>query len=258
LDPLASGILPVAVGKYTKLISYVNLLPKVYMAEITFGVASETLDMEGVSKDVLNELKVGGWAPDFNDYDIEENLKKMIGLVDQIPPIFSALKIDGKRAYKLARDGEKVKMKARPVECFDLVLEKFWNDGGLWKCLVRVSCGKGYYVRSMVRDLCGSLGVEGFMSDLIRYKVGAFEKNNSFDLDTGEDFPEVNWMEVLKGNVLINISEGDLEEFRNGRKVVTDKVYEGDVIGMFAGEPVSILSCVEEDDELYLKVKKNI
>lgn len=255
LDPLAEGVLPIAVGKYTKLISYVNLLPKEYIAEITFGVSSETLDAEGVSEEDLREVR--GGELDFSAEEIVECLDKMIGFIDQVPPIFSALKIDGKRAYKLAREGGKVEMKPRKVECFELVLDRFWNDEGLWKCKVKVSCGKGYYVRSMVRDLCDALGVEGFMSGLVREKVGGFTREKSFGLD--EECPgEVDWKIVLDGNQLIEISKENWEEFRNGRMVGYDGSVEDECIAMYEGEPVSILKSYEREGRTYLRVKKNI
>ncbi len=246
LDPLASGILPVAVGRYTKLIPYVNLLPKVYEVEITFGVSSMTLDSEGVDDSDIENVK--GMEFNFEIEEVEKICSRMVGKVLQVPPIFSALKVDGKRAYDLARRGEDFEMKAREVECFDITDLELVTDG-LWRLSFRVSCGKGYYVRSLVRDICKELRVDGFMSDLTRVKVGAFEKDR---LDVSD------WSNVLKGYKFIELDEEMVNEFKNGRKVEWGEFLEGDMIGFFDGEPVCILRCVEEDGKFYLKVKRNI
>lgn len=249
LDPLAEGILPVAVGRYTKLIPYVNLLPKVYEVEITFGVSSETLDAEGVLIDQLDDLKKKSWRVDFDKSKIESVCENMIGTVDQVPPIFSALKIDGVRAYKLARDGKKVEMKSRKVECYGIQVLEFGLIDGLWKANLRVECGKGYYIRSFVRDLCDELNVKGYMSELARTKVGEFDRDNLESKD---------WRETLDFGVFLDIDEKLYERLKNGLMTYTDDRFEGLALAMFEGEPVSILKCVEENGKFGMKIKKNI
>jgi tRNA pseudouridine55 synthase len=249
LDPLAEGVLPVAVGRYTKLIPYVNLLPKVYEVEVTFGVSSHTLDAEGVTVDILEDLKNTSWKVDFDGNDIESICEKMIGTVDQIPPIFSALKIDGVRAYKLARDGKEVEMKSRKVECYGINLLEFGLVDGLWRASLRVECGKGYYVRSFVRDLCDELNVKGYMSELARTKVGEFDREN---LEIQDLKKTLNFQEF------IDIDEKLNERFKNGLMTYTDSQFEGLALAMFEGLPVSILKCVEENGRFGMKVKKNI
>lgn len=256
LDPLASGVLPVAVGKYTKLIQYVNLLPKEYEAEITFGFSSETLDAEGVMRSDLD--KVRGVYVEFGLADLEKVLEGMVGEMQQIPPRFSALKIDGKRAYEMARGDEEFKMKSRKVECFGLKVLDFREVDGLWKLSLRVSCGKGYYVRSLVRDICAELGVEGYMSELVRLKVGGFTERNSVRFGDDEVDLMVDWSEVLKGCEFLELSDFEVNEFRNGRSVEYDLDHSGVLIGFYEGEPVSVLEVVEDGDKMFLKVKKNI
>lgn len=249
LDPLASGILPVAVGKYTKLIPYVNLLPKVYEVEITFGVSSDTLDAEGVSSEKLEDLKGKDWEPEFSEYDILKVVGGMIGKVEQVPPVFSALKVDGVRAYKLAREGSDVEMKARQVECFGIDLLRVFKFEGLWKACLRVTCGKGYYVRSLVRDLCDMLGVDGFMSELVRVQVGGFKKSSMEVKD---------WRQVLDVGGFVELNSEQVERFKNGLEVWQEVDFEGVGIGIFEGEPVCILDCLKENGKFCLKVKKNI
>lgn len=249
LDPLASGVLPVAVGKYTKLIPYVNLLPKVYEVEITFGVPSQTLDAEGVSSEELEDLRSKDWEPEFSEDDILKVVRGMIGKVEQVPPVFSALKIDGVRAYKLAREGSDVEMKARQVECFGVDLLKVFKFEGLWKACLRVTCGKGYYVRSFVRDLCAELGVDGYMSELVRTQVGEFKKNSMEVSD---------WKSVLDVAGFVDLNLEEVERFRNGLEVVRQVDFEGTGVGMFEGGPVCILESEMVDDKFILRVKKNI
>jgi tRNA pseudouridine55 synthase len=256
LDPLASGVLPVAVGKYTKLIQYVNLLPKEYEAEITFGVSSDTLDAEGVMESNLD--KVRGLDVEFGLGEVEKVLEGMVGEVQQVPPRFSALKIDGKRAYELARGDEEFEMKSRQVECFGLKVVDFEEVDGLWKLSLRVSCGKGYYVRSLVRDVCAELGVEGYMSELVRLRVGGFTESNSVRFGDDEIDLMVDWSEVLKGCEFLELSKFEVDEFRNGRSVDCSLDHFGVVIGFYEGEPVSILEVVEDGGNMILKVKKNI
>lgn len=177
LDPLAEGVLPVAVGKYTKLIPYVNLLPKQYQVEIFFGLDSKTLDSEGVNLETLPEINL--------KYSIEELqslVETFLGEIQQVPPKFSAIKIDGKRAYKLARENnlEESQIKPRLVELFSV--SNFKLDKQILS--FTLECGSGFYVRSLVRDIGLKLDLPCFMLSLKRTKVGAFSLSNACDSET--------------------------------------------------------------------------
>lgn len=255
LDPLAEGILPFAVGKYTKLIQYVNLLPKVYVAEVTFGVDSETLDAEGVAVDDLNVVRGSVNLEDFDADEIDKVLSSMVGMIDQVPPVFSALKIDGVRAYDLARKGKEVEMRSRKVECFGLSLLALVEDDGLVKARVRVECGKGYYVRSFVRDMCAELGVKGFMSGLVREKVGSFDVENCLHVgfEFGDISEDLDWENILSSDFeRLELSESEVLRLKNGLSI--EKEFDGFGIGVFGGEPVSLIS----GENGVVKVVKNV
>ena len=175
LDPLASGILPIALGDATKTVPFLVEAKKTYEVEIKWGERTTTLDAEGdveASSDVRP-----------TDEQIEAALPAFIGEISQIPPAFSAIKIDGKRAYDLARAGEEVEMKARPVRIYELELLKTTRD----TANLRVLCGKGTYIRSLARDLAHALGTEGYVANLRRTAVGQFTQNTAFSLDAMEE-----------------------------------------------------------------------
>lgn len=175
LDPLATGILPIALGEATKTVPYLMDADKIYRFTISFGVTTDSFDGEG------KEIGRSDKRPEKSD--LEAALKKYIGQIEQIPPAFSAIMVDGKRAYDLAREGIEVELKARLVDIYDLVLESLnENDASLL-----LHCGKGTYVRALCRDICTDLGVCGHITKLRRERVGAFETNLSLGLEILEE-----------------------------------------------------------------------
>ncbi|MEI9906273.1 MAG: tRNA pseudouridine(55) synthase TruB [Asticcacaulis sp.] len=171
LDPLASGILPIALGEATKTVPYLMEADKIYEFTIAFGKTTDSYDAEGqitAESDVRPTREA-----------IAAALPQFIGLIEQVPPAFSAIKVDGQRAYDLARAGQDVELKAREVEVFDLTLDAF--DGET--ATLSLHCGKGTYVRSIARDLCAELGVCGHVSRLRRTRVGAFATKDAIPLE---------------------------------------------------------------------------
>lgn len=172
LDPMASGILPIAFGEATKTIPYMMDASKGYDFTISFGQSTDTLDAEG-------EVTASSDARPAKDR-IAACLAQFVGQIEQMPPAFSALHVDGKRAYELARAGEKVALKCRIVTVFDLHLVAMPDAD---HAQFSVTCGKGTYVRALARDICAALGVEGHVNVLRRTRVGPFTENNSLPLD---------------------------------------------------------------------------
>lgn len=174
LDPLATGILPIALGEATKTVPFLVDAPKAYEFDISFGLSTETLDAEGAvtGRSDLRPTRE----------QIEAVLPRFFGNVDQIPPKYSAIKIDGKRAYDLARAGVAVEMKTRTVQIDAVSLAAFAPDVASFT----VDCGKGTYVRSLARDICEAVGVEGHVSRLRRTRVGPFDLKRSLTLDALE------------------------------------------------------------------------
>lgn len=171
LDPLATGILPIALGEATKTVPFLVDAAKSYEFDITFGVSTETLDAEG---EVIGQSDVRPTRD-----QIEAVLPRFVGDVNQIPPKYSAIKIDGKRAYDLARAGVDVEMKTRIVQIDAVTLVNLNGDVASFT----VDCGKGTYVRSLARDICEAIGAEGHVSRLRRTRVGPFDLSRSITLD---------------------------------------------------------------------------
>jgi len=175
LDPLATGILPIALGDATKTMPYLVEAKKAYEVEIKWGERTDTLDAEG---DVVAVSDVRPTRQDITDI-----LPEFTGEISQIPPAYSAIKIDGKRAYDLARAGETLEMKPRLVQIDGLEILKVNKDSAI----IRVDCGKGTYIRSLARDMGLALGTEGSVKNLRRTGVGAFTEDASFSLDALEE-----------------------------------------------------------------------
>ncbi|MCK6441528.1 tRNA pseudouridine(55) synthase TruB [Elstera cyanobacteriorum] len=173
LDPLASGILPLAFGEATKTVSLVMDGRKSYRFTLRWGIARSTEDAEGEIT-ATSEVRPDHAA-------IDAVLPRFLGTILQQPPAYSALKIDGQRAYDLARAGEAVELAARPVEIFDLRLREMPDAD---HAVFEVDCGKGTYVRSLGRDIAFALGTVGHLAALRRTKVGVFSEADAILLDS--------------------------------------------------------------------------
>lgn len=175
LDPLATGILPIALGEATKTIQYAQEHDKVYRFTATWGEARTTDDCEGevTAQSASRPTRA----------EIEALIPRFVGEIEQVPPQFSAIKIDGERAYALARAGEAVDIKSRPVTVYDLRLISTDTDTATFE----MECGKGTYVRSVARDMGQILGCFGHVSVLRRLAVGYFSEETAISLDALEE-----------------------------------------------------------------------
>ncbi len=174
LDPLATGILPIALGEATKTISFAQDRDKVYSFTITWGEARNTDDSEGEVTQTSDKRPTAA--------EITALLPRFIGEIEQTPPQFSAIKIDGERAYDIARAGEVIEMKSRIVSVYDLQLLSTTPD----TATLELNCGKGTYVRAIARDMGVILGCFGHISALRRLAVGQFDEENAIPLDVFE------------------------------------------------------------------------
>src|SRR5262245_38371438 len=172
LDPLATGVLIVAIGPATRLIEYIQRLPKTYQGTFLLGRTSDTEDIEGSVVELPS-------PPIPTQAQIEAAIPRFIGQIDQRPPAYSALKIAGRRAYKMARRGDAVDLAPRPVEVYDLQIIRY--DYPELELLVR--CGSGTYIRSLGRDLAAAVGTGAVMSVLRRLAVGPFEVKDALATD---------------------------------------------------------------------------
>ena len=175
LDPLATGVLPIALGEATKTVSFVMDGAKAYRFSVKWGEATNTDDAEG------EIIETSGVRP--NQAEIETALSGFIGTIEQVPPVYSAIKIDGKRAYKMARAGETVEMKPRQAIIDDFrLLDATSQDSAKFE----VFCQKGTYVRALGRDLAVALGTVGHVVELRRIKSGPFGENDAISLDSAD------------------------------------------------------------------------
>jgi tRNA pseudouridine55 synthase len=178
LDPLASGVLPIALGEATKTVSFVMEGRKVYCFTVRWGEERDTDDAEGRITAVSAERPSAD--------AISTALPRFVGQITQVPPRFSAIKIDGERAYDLARDGETVEIAARPVEIHRLeLIETADQDHAKFMA----ECGKGTYVRALARDLGRLLGCRGHVAALRRTAVGPFGEDVGVSLDAMQRLP---------------------------------------------------------------------
>ena len=176
LDPLASGVLVVAVGRATRLIEQVQRMPKSYRAVVRLGARSDTLDADGRIEPDAGLAADPDRTPPSVDA-VRAALAAQVGLIDQIPPQFSALKVAGKRAYDLARAGESAPLAARPVRIDRVELLRYE-----WPQLeIHVDCGSGTYIRSIARDVGEALGVGGLIDVLVRTRIGPFRLEDAVD-----------------------------------------------------------------------------
>jgi tRNA pseudouridine55 synthase len=172
LDPLATGILAIALGEATKTVPYVQDAAKIYRFTATWGESRDTDDAEG---------KVTGTSDVRPGRDaIEAILPRFTGVLNQTPPAYSAIKIQGERAYDLAREGEEVTLEPRPVRVHEARLASAEPDRAEFEIL----CSKGTYVRSWVRDIARALGTLGYVSALRRTRIGSFQEKDAVGLET--------------------------------------------------------------------------
>lgn len=173
LDPGAAGILPICIGKSTKIVDFIMNDKKVYICELTLGNRTDTYDKYGsFINDSQSSLK------DFDISTFESIINDFKGEIMQRPPAYSAIKVNGKRAYDLARMGESIELPERRITIFDIRVIKY----SLPKILMEIKCSKGTYIRSICNDIGDKLGYGGYMSFLIRTSTGKFNLSNSYIL----------------------------------------------------------------------------
>lgn len=217
LDPLADGILPIAFGEATKTAQWAMDCDKEYVFTIEWGTSTASQDKEGeviATSDVRPSRDA-----------VEAVLPQFIGDISQVPPKYSAIKVDGERAYDLARDGETFELPSRDVTVYEAEIAAVPDPDHV---TLRVVSGKGFYVRAMARDLAQALGAEGHVSQLRRTRVGALDEQNAVklaDLEVcGEDQEKLrNYLQpletVLDDIPVIEIEPADVAYLRQGREI---------------------------------------
>ena len=216
LDPLATGVLPIALGKATRTIEFVMGGMKEYEFEVRWGYESSTDDAEGSLTHVSDQYPT--------TLQIQSVLKWFIGNIYQTPPAFSALKIDGKRAYELARKGENVTLKSRLIQIESLILMSVNNKD---KAQFKVRCSKGTYVRSLARDFGKKLGCGAYITALRRTVCEPFDLTQAVVLDCVKDVESakvIPFEQALRSVPVVTVSVNEADRLQKGQRLSVRKL----------------------------------
>ncbi|WP_240511796.1 tRNA pseudouridine(55) synthase TruB [Paludifilum halophilum] len=192
LDPDVAGVLPICLGQATRIVEYIQKAPKRYRGLLTLGVSTDTQDASG---EVLSRVEAGTVQPE----EVDAVFHRFVGEIEQLPPMYSAVKVQGRRLYEWAREGKKVARKPRRTVIYRLE-RTGWDPGTHPEVSFDVVCSKGTYVRTLCVDIGKALGFPAHMSHLIRVESGPFTKSDSFSLEEIEEISEKgNWGDILVG-----------------------------------------------------------
>lgn len=245
LDPLATGVMVLCIGKATKLVDLLTSNDKEYIAEVTLGIKTDTLDISGK---ILEKKDI-----DINKEQIIDALNSFLGKYDQEVPIYSAVKINGKKLYEYARNNEEVILPKKEVYIKKIELLSFENNDQIkfsFKCLV----SKGTYIRSLIRDICDKLGVIGTMSKLCRTKQGKFSLENCCNIDNISIDKLIDIKNVLEIPNEV-VSDNLKYKILNGQ--VLDNIYSNDKI-LFLDKDLNVLAIYQVYEKDKNKIKPYI
>lgn len=225
LDPMATGILPLLIGKGTQCSKYLINHDKIYQAQLKLGIKTDTADSEGKiieKEDILPNI--------LEKENIQKVLNSFLGEQMQIPPMYSAIKVKGKKLYEYARNGKNVKIEPRKIKIYEIKLIKIYQQEKIIE--FEVSCSKGTYIRSLCEDIANRLGTIGYMKNLNRMQVGNFNNLNAVNienLDNKEKSVElikkylIPIEEIFKDRQSIELNNKKLNLFLNGVKLTQDR-----------------------------------
>lgn len=220
LDPMAKGVLPICLGKSTKIVDYIMKDFKIYKAVLKLGEVSDTYDREGK---IIQSSKV-----DVGENEIINVINSFIGEIDQVPPMYSALKVNGKRLYELARQGIEIERQSRKINIYDIIIEKI----NIPYVAFEVKCSKGTYIRSLCYDIGEKLNCGALMWDLERVATGKFTKENAIRLeDLSTDNLEKNLIPMDKALHMYDkiYFEEDAEKLLVNGVNIKDKTFIADI-----------------------------
>ncbi len=242
LDPEAEGVLPVCLGTATRLCDMLTDKIKEYRVVMHFGIATDTEDMTG---EIIEELPV-----ETGETELRAVLPMFLGEQEQIPPMYSAIKVEGKKLYELAREGKVIERKSRPIVIHDIILHSVVTnaDGYLSEAELTVVCGKGTYIRSLCRDIGKKLGTCACMKSLLRTRSGNSYLENSFKLSEVEALRDAGALE--EHIVTVEQVFAECKAFR--MKSEWDKL-------LLNGNPIMEQNCdmISKQDSTYVENKTN-
>ena len=251
LDLEASGVLPIVVGKATRVSDYMMTKDKVYETEIILGAKTDTLDAAGEIISKSDKI--------VSKEDFLEVMNTFKGEIEQIPPMYSALKVDGKKLYDLARQGIEIERKIRKVNVYDIKLIDF----DFPKATIRVTCSKGTYIRTLVDDIGEKLGTFAYVNELVRTRVGDFDIKDSIK---SEDILDLDQKDLIKAMAPVDSALKDfdklildrkyLDNLVNGQIVEVEKSFDK-IIRVYAGDDfIGLGKNYSENGKNFLKMEK--
>lgn len=258
LDPDAEGVLPICVGRGTKLSDIIMDGRKCYRTVLHLGITTTTEDASG---EVLEEKDVI-----FDEEKISETVKRFIGELEQVPPMYSAVKVKGKKLYELAREGKEIERKSRSITVYDIQIRRFISP-----CQVEmdVYCSKGTYIRTLCADIGKDLGCGGHMASLLRIATGGFSIENAITLAELKEKMKLGQVEevflkledVLAGYTKVIVSEKSTKLLYNGAKIRNNffraqgEIQLNQIVTVFDFEDnlVGLYTVLEEENDFFIK-----
>lgn len=247
LDPFAVGVLPICIGKATRLIEYLDD-DKEYLATVQFGKDTDTYDLDGTVTKIYDKK--------ITQADLISILDDFRGEIEQLPPIYSAIKVNGKKLYEYARNGEEVEIKPRKVFISKLELENF--DFEKQEAKILVGCSKGTYIRSIAYDIGQKLNCGGYLTALERTKAGLFNREHSIPLENFGEVSDVRNKLVNPIDVLplskVELNDVEKERVNHGMAIYNRGFKNSDVVILVYGGRIHAIGMVEDNQILVKKV----
>ncbi|MEB5758205.1 tRNA pseudouridine(55) synthase TruB [Mammaliicoccus sciuri] len=264
LDPEVSGVLPICVGKATRVSGYVMESGKSYRAEVTIGVSTTTEDQTG---EIVDQKRV-----DQNLWDKDEiiaTLKQLEGDIEQIPPMYSAVKVNGKKLYEYARQNIEIERPVRRVHINSInLISDIIYENDICKFEIEVECGKGTYIRTLATQIGALLNYPAHMSHLIRLKSGGFTLNQAIKLDDLREIVEQDKLQDvilpleygLNGLTKITVHDKNIvTRIQNGQKIekslIDESKHDGEFVVWYEDKAIAIMDTYDKNETLY-KPKK--
>jgi tRNA pseudouridine55 synthase len=262
LDPQAEGVLPICVGKATKIASHITDQTKAYRAIVKLGITTTTQDATG---ETIEQKPVH-----YDQMEIEKVVESFIGHIQQIPPMYSAIKINGKKLYELARKGETIERSPRDVQIHDINIRQWLPPDEIEMDVV---CSKGTYIRTLCEDIGIKLGYGAHMKNLIRTKSGMFQIEHSITLEQLKQLIDRNMLQeamipidkIFMDYKIVNVKENATGALMNGNRIYlpgiqkkSDSLEPNDIVKTydFEGNFIGLHTVVAGEDKLFLKPLK--
>jgi len=221
LDPDVTGVLPICIGKATRLSDYLMEMPKTYKCQLTLGISTVTQDFSG---EIIEKFRI-------NNLDInilKSVIHNFIGEIEQVPPMYSSVKVDGKRLYVLAREGKEIIRKPRKITIYSIDIDNIDINKDYPEVDFTVKCSKGTYIRTLCVDIGLKLGYPAHMSKLQRTESGSFKIENSYTIEDIEDYIKRNKLDEIIFSMADSLP--DFNEFILSSEDITNKIFNGQTI----------------------------